>query len=65
MLLPERRQNMFRKVDLPEDIPGTLYLHSMPGRMEELEDFLSEAKSQGIDTVVQNHCHSDALCVHH
>ena len=25
---------MFRTVSLPADVPGTLYLHSMPGRRE-------------------------------
>ena len=43
---------MFRNVTLPEGIPGTLYLHSMPGRQEELADFLLEAKARKLDTVV-------------
>ncbi len=43
---------MFRKVDLPEGVSGTLYLHSMPGRMEELEDFLKEAKRTCVETIV-------------
>ncbi len=43
---------MFRKVDLPEGVPGTLYLHSMPGRMEELEEFLKEAERTGVETIV-------------
>ena len=43
---------MFRKVILPEGIAGRLYLHSMPGREEELAEFLSEAEIRAVDTIV-------------
>jgi len=43
---------MFRSVRLPQGISGRLYLHSMPGRRESWDDFVSEAKQQGIDVIV-------------
>ena len=43
---------MFRKVSLPEGVPGRLYLHSMPGRWEKLDEFMSEAERQAVDTIV-------------
>ena len=32
----------FRKLTLPEDVPGEMYLHSMPGRYEPLEQSWAE-----------------------
>ncbi len=43
---------MFRKVNLPQNIPGSLYIHSMPGRFEEIDHFLSEANDKDIRLVV-------------
>ena len=36
---------MFREVPLPEPVRGRLYLHSMPGRHETFEEFLSEVSA--------------------
>ena len=41
-----------RKVGLPEQISGRLYLHSMPGRREPLEEVWAEISSNGISTIV-------------
>jgi len=43
---------MFRSVKLPDSIPGRVYLHSMPGRYEEWNDFIAEAKEKRIGTIV-------------
>jgi hypothetical protein len=43
---------VFRPVTLPEHVPGRLYLHSMPGRHEKFEAFLSEAERVHLDLVV-------------
>ena len=34
----------FRPVTLPAPIPGKLWLHSMPGRLESWDEFLQEAR---------------------
>jgi len=43
---------MFRSVALPEEIPGKLYLHSMPGRYEELSHSFQEIESLSIDRIL-------------
>ena len=43
---------MFRAVTLPQDVPGQLYLHSMPGRYEEWEDFMATATRYHLQTIV-------------
>ena len=43
---------MFKPVKLPNVIPGRLYLHGMPGRYEEWDDFITEAKEKRIGTIV-------------
>ena len=43
---------LFRKVDLPSGVTGSLYLHSMPGMDEALEDALAEALRLGISVIV-------------
>jgi hypothetical protein len=48
----EGRKNMFREVNLPENIAGRLYLHSMPGRHEPLEDIEARIRELGITVVV-------------
>ena len=42
----------FRKVGLPEDVPGNLYLHSMPGRHEEFAEARDAIESHAIARVV-------------
>jgi len=43
---------MFRAIKLPEDVTGELYLHSMPGRFEDLEDTLDAIEDIKIDRVI-------------
>jgi protein-tyrosine phosphatase len=43
---------MFREVTLQNNLPGRLYLHSMPGRYEAWSDFTAEAERRGIDLIV-------------
>jgi len=43
---------MFRKVELPGDVPGTLFLHSMPGRYEPLPEAWAQIRSEGIRLIV-------------
>lgn len=38
----------FRRVKLPPDVPGALWLGSMPGRWEPWADFLAEARRAGL-----------------
>jgi len=43
---------MFRLVDLPTDVPGLLYLHSMPGRYEPFVEARAEIEQHRIGRVV-------------
>lgn len=43
---------MFQSVRLPQDVTGRLFLHSMPGRRESWDNFVSEAERRGIDFIV-------------
>ncbi len=43
---------MFRQLALPDGVPGTLYLHSMPGRYEDWPKFESEAEQACLDVIV-------------
>ncbi|SFM86070.1 Tyrosine phosphatase family protein [Thermodesulforhabdus norvegica] len=43
---------MFRSVTLPQNVPGRLLLHSMPGRFESWQQFLEKAKQYRIDHIV-------------
>lgn len=43
---------MFRRVDLPSEIPGTLLLHSMPGRYEALERVWQYLKDEAVRAIV-------------
>ncbi len=43
---------MFRKVNLPDDVTGLLYLHSMPGRYEDWNKFVSEVHVKAINFIV-------------
>lgn len=43
---------MFRSVDLPDDIGGRLYLHSMPGRYEPYQSTLDAVRMKGISKIV-------------
>lgn len=41
-----------RKVALPISTPGTLLLHSMPGRFESWQDFVDAAGVEGVEQIV-------------
>jgi len=43
---------MFRRVDLPAQIPGRLLLHSMPGRFEALERAWQQVKREAVGAIV-------------
>ena len=43
---------MFRAVPLPRDAAGGLWLHSMPGRRESLEQAWAEVRIHGIDAII-------------
>lgn len=43
---------LFRPLPLPADVPGALFLHSMPGRHESWIDFTEAAVAARIDGVV-------------
>jgi protein-tyrosine phosphatase len=43
---------MFRTVPLPDDLPGALYLHSMPGCFEAFDDAREAIVDNGIAAVV-------------
>ena len=43
---------MFRRVDLPARIPGTLLLHSMPGRFEAIEKVWRQVQIDAVRAIV-------------
>jgi len=43
---------MFRTVEFDKDIPGRLFLHSMPGRSELWDSFSKQVKKAEIDLIV-------------
>lgn len=43
---------LFRQVALPEEVPGRLYLHSMPGRYEPFSSTLDDLERTAIQTIV-------------
>jgi protein-tyrosine phosphatase len=43
---------MFRMVDLPDEVPGRLFLHRMPGRLEPLQRSIDEIRRRGISQVI-------------
>lgn len=43
---------MFRRVDLPAQVPGKLLLHSMPGRFETIERAWLQVKSEAVGSIV-------------
>jgi protein-tyrosine phosphatase len=42
----------FRPVTLPATVPGKLWLHSMPGRLESWDDFLADARRVRLGLIV-------------
>lgn len=43
---------MFRRVKLPADVHGRLFLHSMPGCFETLEECWGRLRATGVQTIV-------------
>lgn len=43
---------MFRRVDLPAEVPGRLLLHSMPGRFEALERVWHQVRREAVGAIV-------------
>ena len=43
---------MFRRVDLPARVPGTLLLHSMPGRFETIDKVWQQLKIDAVGAIV-------------
>ncbi len=43
---------MFRIVNLPACLPGSLYLHSMPGRFEPEKEWMEEITSRNISWII-------------
>ena len=43
---------LFRRVPLPVDVRGTLWLHSMPGRMEPWDRFLTDMRRARLSLVM-------------
>ena len=43
---------MFRRVDLPARVSGTLLLHSMPGRFETIEKVWQQLKSDAVAAII-------------
>jgi protein-tyrosine phosphatase len=50
--MSEESPVQFRKVTLPDDVQGNLYLHSMPGRHEEFSEARAAIEGYGIQRVV-------------
>ena len=48
----QRRLKMFRRVDLPAQVPGRLLLHSMPGRFEAIDKVWQQVKSDAVGAIV-------------
>jgi hypothetical protein len=46
------KENLFRRLTLPVEIPGRVYLHSMPGRYEPMTMFLDELIAEEISTII-------------
>ena len=43
---------MFRRVELPERVPGRLLLHSLPGRFEAIEGVWHQLSSEAVGAIV-------------
>jgi protein-tyrosine phosphatase len=48
----EKRDSMFRRVELPARVTGRLLLHSMPGRFETIERVWHQLKSEAVGAIV-------------
>jgi protein-tyrosine phosphatase len=46
------KDEMFRRVDLPAPVPGSLLLHSMPGRYEAIESVWSQVKRKAVAAII-------------
>jgi protein-tyrosine phosphatase len=50
--LHTRVTKMFRRVDLPAEVPGRLLLHSMPGRYEAIERVWHQVRNEAVRAIV-------------
>lgn len=50
--LHTRKTKMLRRVDLPARVPGSLLLHSMPGRYEAIESVWHQVRKQAVCAIV-------------
>lgn len=50
--MPELSSLLFRKVSLPEYLPGSLFLHPMPGKYEDIATFEHELKKRNINYII-------------
>jgi len=46
------KTEMFRRVDLPIEIPGKMLLHSMPGRYEAIGSVWHQVRNETVSTIV-------------
>jgi predicted protein tyrosine phosphatase len=53
---------MFRRVDLPAEVPGRLLLHSMPGRYEAIESAWHQVRNDAVRAIV---CLAEKDEIHH
>jgi len=54
---------LFRKVALPDHLPGSLYLHPMPGRYEDISTFVSELEKRNIQTIISLPCFDEIASI--
>lgn len=52
IVLVMAKRTMFRMVDLPDDVPGRLFLYRMPGSLEPLQRAIDEIRRRGISQVI-------------
>ena len=56
---------MFRRVNLPAEVPGRLLLHSMPGRYEAIESVWHQVRNEEVGAIVclaeRNEIHEKSL----
>ena len=54
---------LFRKVILPDNLPGSLYLHPMPGRYEDISTFVFEIEKRDIQTIICLPSSDEIACI--
>lgn len=59
----EASELLFRSVALPKHLPGSLYLHPMPGRYEDFQDFVQELEKRNIHTIICLPCFDEIASI--